>query len=65
MFQRLNIVYSQSRFSVCLVGKTNKRDKMVNGIATIYGKRVVKIILSTMTDMNDLLGSYEQISEED
>jgi midasin (ATPase involved in ribosome maturation) len=34
---------------------------MVDAIATIYGKRVVKIILSTMTDMNDLLGSYEQI----
>jgi hypothetical protein len=41
-----------------MVGKAFKRDKMVNGIATIYRKRVVKIILSTMTDMNDLLGSY-------
>lgn len=58
MIQKLNVVYSQSKFSVCLVGKSHKRDQMVRGIASIHEKRVVKIILSTMTDMNDLLGSY-------
>jgi hypothetical protein len=38
---------------------------MVEILRYILNKKITKIILSTMTDMNDLLGSYEQITEED
>ena len=38
---------------------------MVEILRYILNKKVTKIILSTMTDMNDLLGSYEQITEKD
>ena len=38
---------------------------MVEILRYILNKKVIKIILSTMTDMNDLLGSYEQITEKD
>jgi hypothetical protein len=31
-------------------------------LSYILRKKTTKIILSTMTDMNDLLGSYEQIT---
>jgi hypothetical protein len=34
---------------------------MVNWIGYMLSKNVVKVMLSTMTDMADLLGSYEQV----
>lgn len=52
------MILNLSKFSVCLVGHSIKRDNIVDGLSAIYGKKVIKIILSTMTDMNDLLGSY-------
>jgi hypothetical protein len=34
---------------------------MVHWIGYMLGKNIVKVMLSTMTDMADLLGSYEQV----
>ena len=61
--KKVNIIYSLSKFSACLIGNCRKRDETVEILATILDKKIIKIILSTMTDMNDLLGSYEQITE--
>jgi midasin (ATPase involved in ribosome maturation) len=52
------MVLSGSRFSVCVVGGVRGRDMIVELVGRVMGKRVVKVVLSTMTDMADLLGSY-------
>ena len=52
---------SKTSFSICLIGDANTRDNMAGAIAYLQKKSVTKVILSTMTDMADLLGSYEQV----
>lgn len=47
-----------------MIGNCKKRDQVVEVLGCLLEKKVTKIILSTMTDMNDLLGSYEQITED-
>jgi hypothetical protein len=37
---------------------------MAEWLGYILNKSVVKVILSTMTDMGELLGSYEQVGDE-
>lgn len=37
---------------------------MAEWLGYIMKKSVVKVILSTMTDMADMLGSYEQVGDE-
>ncbi len=54
----MNTIYQLSNFSTCLVGNCHKRDQVVEILAYLLDKKITKIILSTMTDMNDLLGSY-------
>ena len=61
--QKVNVIYGLSGFSACLVGNCQKRDEMVEILAYLLDKKTTKIILSTMTDMNDLLGTYEQVTE--
>lgn len=48
-----------------MIGNCKKRDHIVEVLGYLLDKKITKIILSTMTDMNDLLGSYEQITEEE
>lgn len=48
-----------------MIGNCKKRDHIVEVLGYFLDKKITKIILSTMTDMNDLLGSYEQITEEE
>lgn len=55
------ITLNYSKFSVCLIGNVSNRENMVHMMGYLLGKSVVKVILSTMTDMADLLGSYEQV----
>lgn len=55
------ITLNYSKFSVCLIGSVSNRENMVHMMGYLLGKTVVKVILSTMTDMADLLGSYEQV----
>ncbi len=55
------ITLNYSKFSVCLIGNVSNRENMVQMMGYLLGKSVVKVILSTMTDMADLLGSYEQV----
>jgi hypothetical protein len=40
------------------------RDAMAGWLGYMMKKQVVKVILSTMTDMADLLGSYEQVGDQ-
>lgn len=63
--KKINIIYQLSQFSTCLIGNCKKRDQIVEVLGYLLNKKITKIILSTMTDMNDLLGSYEQITEEE
>ena len=37
------------------------RERLVEMLGGVMGKKVVKVVLSTMTDMGELLGSYEQV----
>ena len=45
------ITLSQSCFSVCLVGDATARDNMAAAVGYLTKKTIVKVILSTMTDM--------------
>jgi hypothetical protein len=37
---------------------------MAEWLGYLMNKVIVKVILSTMTDMADMLGSYEQVGDE-
>lgn len=57
------LTLKNSSFSLCLIGCVGDRDTLANWIGYSMKKSVVKVILSTMTDMADMLGSYEQVED--
>jgi hypothetical protein len=57
----LTIKYSS--FSICLVGESKLRLSIVRALAYLLEKNAVPILISTMLDLNDLLGTYEQMAE--
>lgn len=59
------LVYEESDSSICLVGEMKIRERIVQMLSYVMGKPYVKIILSTMSDAADLLGSYEQVADDD
>lgn len=58
-----HITLSKTAFSLILIGDASGRDSTAVAIAYLQKKSITKVILSTMTDMADLLGSYEQVEE--
>lgn len=54
-------ILNSSVFSVCLIGNMQERDAIANSLGYLMHRKMVKVILSTMTDMAELLGSYEQL----
>jgi hypothetical protein len=57
------LIHKFSTFSLCFVGKAELRANIVNGLNCLLNKNLIKIIISTMVDINDLLGTYEQIAD--
>jgi hypothetical protein len=55
---KLYLILKKSKFSLCLVGKSEIRSKLVEALQYLIKKKAVKILVSTMIDINDLLGSY-------
>jgi hypothetical protein len=59
------LVYKYSTFSLCLVGESEARVSVIKALGYLLSKNIVSILISTMLDINDLLGTYEQISTEE
>ena len=55
------LVYKFSSFSLCLLGEARVRQNLVQSLNYLLKKNLVKILISTMIDINDLMGTYEQI----
>lgn len=45
------------------MGKAELRANVIRGLNYLLNKNLIKIIISTMVDINDLLGTYEQIAD--
>jgi midasin (ATPase involved in ribosome maturation) len=63
LLKNIYTVYKCSNFSICIAGTSHERTCIAKTLSYLTGKKLVRILLSTMTDMSDLLGSYEQIAE--
>jgi len=52
------MIYKYTSFSICLVGSSRLRSSLVKALAYLINKRVAPVLISTMLDINDLLGTY-------
>ena len=57
------LVFKYSNFSLCLVGQRSIRLAVVKAMAYLLNRNTVNILISTMLDINDLLGTYEQVTD--
>lgn len=62
VLMKMYVILTKTTFSICIVGNPVPRSHLVQGLAQCLGKRTKRILLSTMTEIGDLLGSYEQVS---
>ncbi len=56
------MIYRYSKFSICLIGDSKLRMNLTKALSYLLSKNLSKILISTMVDIGDLLGAYEQIS---
>lgn len=56
------LIYKYSKFNLCVVGGSKARANFTKALTYLFRSNYVKILISTMIDINDLLGTYEQIS---
>jgi hypothetical protein len=61
----LYLIYKFSNYNICLIGDSSTRFNLVKALNYILNLNLVKILISTMIDINDLLGTFEQISDND
>lgn len=57
------LVYRYSRFNLCLVGRGRSRSNLSRALSYLLHSHYAKLLISTMLDINDLLGTYEQVTE--
>ena len=58
------LIYRYSRFNLCLVGRSRSRSNLSRALSYLLRSHYVKLLISTMLDLNDLLGTYEQVTED-
>ena len=56
------LIYKYSKYNLCVVGGSKARSNFTKALTYLFRSNYVKILISTMIDINDLLGTYEQIS---
>ena len=56
------LIYKYSAFNLCLTGHAQKRYRLTKALSYLTNSNHNKILISTMVDINDLQGTYEQVS---
>lgn len=56
------LIYKYSKYNLCLTGNNKTRANLTKALAYLLQSNYIKILISTMIDINDLLGTYEQVS---
>ena len=56
------LIYKYSAFNLCLTGNAKQRDQLSRALSYLPNSSHPKILLSTLVDINDLQGTYEQVS---
>lgn len=56
------LIYKYSKYNLCVVGPSKSRSNFTQALNYLFRTNYIKILISTMIDINDLLGTYEQIS---